>query len=59
MDILFMLVPLSLILVALAIVVFLWMSENGQFEDLDGPAHQILMDDDAAAQARRGGKPVI
>ena len=59
MDILFMLVPLSLILVALAIIVFFWMSENGQFEDLDGPAHQILMDDDAAAQARRGGKPVI
>ncbi len=59
MDILFVLVPLSLILVALAVIVFLWMSENGQFEDLDGPAHQILMDDDGAVQARRGDKPVI
>jgi len=41
-----MLIPLSLVLVFLAAAVFLWMTRSGQFEDLEGPAHRILMDDD-------------
>ncbi len=46
MDILYLLIPLSLLLVALAGAVFFWMADHGQFEDLEGPAHRILMDDD-------------
>ena len=49
MDILYLLVPLSVTLVFLVAAVFWWAVHNGQFEDLDGPAHQILMDDDVAA----------
>ena len=30
----------------IAIWVFLWAIRSGQFEDLEGPAHRILMDDD-------------
>jgi cbb3-type cytochrome oxidase maturation protein len=45
-DVLYILIPLSLMLVAFAVVVFLLMSQNDQFEDLDRPAHDILMDDD-------------
>ena len=41
-----MLIPLSIVLVFLAAAVFLWMTRSGQFEDLEGPAHRILMDDD-------------
>jgi len=28
-------------------VVLLWAVKHGQFEDMDGPAHRILMDDDS------------
>ena len=46
MEILILLIPLS-VLLALAIgVVFWWSAENGQFDDLEGPGHRILMDDD-------------
>jgi cbb3-type cytochrome oxidase maturation protein len=46
MDILYLLIPLSLVFVAVIAVVFLWAVKNGQFEDMEGPAHRILMDDD-------------
>ncbi len=48
MDILYLLVPLSVVLVFLIGAVFWWAVHSGQFEDLEGPAHQILMDDDEA-----------
>jgi len=46
MDILYLLIPLSLVFVAAIAVVFLWAVKNGQFEDMEGPAHRILMDDE-------------
>jgi cbb3-type cytochrome oxidase maturation protein len=46
MDILFLLIPISLVVVGIAIWLFLWAIRSGQFEDLEGPAHRILMDDD-------------
>ncbi len=46
MDILYLLIPISLIIMGLAVAVFLWAIRSGQFEDLEGPAHSILMDDD-------------
>ena len=46
MDILYLLVPLSLLFVAAIAMVFLWAVKIGQFEDMEGPAHRILMDDD-------------
>jgi cbb3-type cytochrome oxidase maturation protein len=46
MDILYLLIPLSLVFVAVIAVVFLWAVKSGQFEDMEGPAHRILMDDD-------------
>jgi cbb3-type cytochrome oxidase maturation protein len=46
MDILYLLVPLSLVL-ALGIIGALWWAVySGQFEDLEGPASRILMDDE-------------
>ncbi len=47
MDILYLLIPLSLVFVAVIAYVFLWAVKSGQFEDMEGPAHRILMDDDA------------
>ncbi|WP_339807091.1 cbb3-type cytochrome oxidase assembly protein CcoS [uncultured Marinobacter sp.] len=46
MEILVFLIPVSLILVAGGIVLFNWAVKNGQYDDLEGPAHHILYDDD-------------
>ncbi len=46
MEIIYLLIPLSLILVGVIVWVFLWAVRSGQFDDLEGPAHRILMDDD-------------
>lgn len=46
MDILYLLVPLSLVLVAIIVAAIVWAVKSRQFDDLDGPAHRILMDDD-------------
>jgi len=35
-----------LILVALGLLLFSWAVKNGQYDDMDGPAHRILYDDD-------------
>ena len=50
MEALYLLVPLSVILVGVAVWVFFGAADSGQFEDLDGPAHRILQDDDAGAR---------
>lgn len=47
MEVLFVLIPVSLILITLAISIFGWAVKNGQYDDLEGPAHSILYDDDA------------
>jgi len=46
LEIIYLLIPLSVILVGLIIWIFLWAIRSGQFDDLEGPAHRILMDDD-------------
>jgi cbb3-type cytochrome oxidase maturation protein len=51
MDILYLLIPLSLVLVFLIGTVFWWAVDSGQFDDLDGPAYRILHDDDRPAPA--------
>lgn len=49
LEILYLIVPLSLVLVGLIVGAFLWAVRSGQFEDLEGPAHRILLDDDEPA----------
>jgi len=46
MDILFLLVPLSVILALAFVVVFYWALKEGQFEELEVPGRAILDDDD-------------
>lgn len=46
MEILYLLVPLSLVLVFVIGAIFWWSLKSGQFEDLEGPGYRILMDDD-------------
>ena len=46
MAILLLLIPLSLMLLAVAVWAFAWAVRRGQFDDLDTPAIDILRDDD-------------
>ena len=46
MEILMLLVPLSVVLVVAIGVAFGWSAKSGQFDDLDGPAHRVVADDD-------------
>jgi cbb3-type cytochrome oxidase maturation protein len=46
MDILLLLIPLSLVLVGVIAWFMLWAAKSGQFDDLEGPAHSVIMDDD-------------
>lgn len=47
MTVLLFLVPISLLLVGLALAVFIWAVRSGQFEDLDTPSFDILGDEPA------------
>ena len=50
MESLYLLIPVSVLLV-FAIGVAFWFSlRSGQFEDMEGPAYRVVMDDDRAAQ---------
>ncbi len=40
------LIPIALGMGLFGLVVFFWAMRNGQFEDLDGAAHRILIDED-------------
>jgi cbb3-type cytochrome oxidase maturation protein len=46
METLYLLIPISVVLVFLIGVAFWWSLRNGQFDDMEGPAYRILMDDD-------------
>ncbi|MES2820034.1 MAG: cbb3-type cytochrome oxidase assembly protein CcoS [Pseudomonadota bacterium] len=45
MPALYILIPIAVVLVALVIWLFFWAVDSGQYDDLDGPAHSILFDD--------------
>jgi len=47
MEILILLIPLSVVLVLLIGAAFWWSVKSGQFDDLEGPAHRIVTDDDS------------
>ncbi len=49
MNIIYVLIPLSVILMAIAIAAFFWAVRNDQFDDLDTPALDILDEDEKIA----------
>lgn len=48
MTAIYLLIPLSLLFLGLAIVAFLWAGRARQFDDLDSPGLSILLDEDRA-----------
>lgn len=62
MSILIYLIPVALFLGGLSLLAFLWALRSGQYEDLDGAAERILLDDDRTADTtgaavKRGFEP--
>jgi cbb3-type cytochrome oxidase maturation protein len=53
MEILYLLIPLSVVLVFAIGALFWWALSSGQFDDLEGPAQRIVMDDDPPVRPRR------
>ncbi len=63
METIFVLLPLALLIAAIAVGLFVWAAKTGQFDDLETPAVRILFDDEephrpapppaAAASTRR------
>ncbi|STQ90958.1 cbb3-type cytochrome oxidase assembly protein CcoS [Iodobacter fluviatilis] len=47
MESLYLLIPLSVLLVFLIGILFWWSVKGGQFDDMEGPGWQILQDDDS------------
>ena len=48
-ETLYLLIPISVVLVFLIGIAFWWSLRNGQFDDMEGPAYRILMDDDSSS----------
>ncbi|MEZ5458217.1 MAG: cbb3-type cytochrome oxidase assembly protein CcoS [Steroidobacteraceae bacterium] len=46
MNSIYLLIPLSIVLIGLGIWAFFWAVNTGQFDDLDDPARRILEGDD-------------
>lgn len=51
MESLYLLIPVSVILVFVIAGLFWWSVRSGQFDDLEGPAHRIIMDRDVSKPA--------
>lgn len=45
MESLYLLIPLSLVLVFVIGALFWWSLRSGQYDDLEGPAYRLLLDD--------------
>lgn len=45
MPALYIMIPAALLLVGVAIYVFFWAVDSGQYDDMEGPAHSLLFDD--------------
>ncbi|MDT8450905.1 MAG: cbb3-type cytochrome oxidase assembly protein CcoS [Wenzhouxiangellaceae bacterium] len=56
MKAIYILIPLSLVLLGIAIWAFFWAVRNDQFDDLDTPALDILDDDENEHERRETQK---
>ena len=55
MGILYILIPLAILLVTLAVVIFFWAVKSGQFEDLERQGHSILFDEEEPEEDENRG----
>ena len=46
MEVIFVLLPLALLIAAIAVAFFIWAARTSQFDDLDTPSMRVLFDDE-------------
>lgn len=46
MNILFFMVPSAILVAVIFVSAFIWAAKKGQYDDLETPAHKILLDDE-------------
>jgi cbb3-type cytochrome oxidase maturation protein len=51
MSIIYILIPIAMVLVTIAIIVFFWAVKSNQYDDLDREGINILFDEDLQAPA--------
>ena len=56
MEIIYLLLLVTMILVAIIVWVFMWAVKSDQFEDLEGPAHRIIMEEDDKVDSSENNK---
>jgi len=56
MDVIYGLIPFMILLGLLGVGVFFWAARSGQYDDLEGEASRILMDDDLMEVPRSDSK---
>lgn len=54
MESMYLIVPAALILFGIAVVMFFWSVDDGQYEDLEGEGSRILYDEDLNAMGEAG-----
>ena len=52
MDVIYGLIPSMIIIGIILVVVLFWAIKSGQFDDLEGDAHRILMDEDLTPEKK-------
>ncbi|NQY51526.1 MAG: cbb3-type cytochrome oxidase assembly protein CcoS [Piscirickettsiaceae bacterium] len=57
MEVIYGLLPGVLLLGILGIGVFLWAVRSGQYDDMDGAANRILMDDESIVDVKSKNTP--
>lgn len=57
MESLYILIPIAIVLVCIAVGIFLWAVKSEQFEDLERQGHNILFDEDTNEPSSKNQKP--
>lgn len=57
MESLFLLVPIALVFVAIAVKILFWAIKSGQYDNLDTEAHRILFDEEPTAKRQEAPDP--
>lgn len=52
MESIYILIPIAIVLVCVAVAIFLWAVKSEQFEDLERQGHNILFDEETGQKAQ-------
>ncbi|MEK2062857.1 cbb3-type cytochrome oxidase assembly protein CcoS [Vibrio parahaemolyticus] len=53
MESLYILIPIAIVLVCVAVAIFLWAVRSDQFEDLERQGHNILLDEEEQSDSKK------